>query len=346
MGTATAPFNLGRTTTHEVGHWLNLIHIWGDGPCGVDDLIADTPDSDDANHGCDIGHVSCGSVDMVQNYMDYSDDVCMNLFTQGQKERMRALFDLGGFRESILNSVACNCVSDAQCDDNDACTADSCNLGACLNILLSCDDNSLCTSDGCDTISGCLNITIDCDDNSACTVDGCNNGSCVNADTCCPQQNISIVAGWNLISGYIIPDDVNMDSVFQNIEQDIILVKNNYGQTFIPSMNINTIGDWDFKQGYNVKASASSSLTLGCTPANSSTPILLNAGWNTVSYLRAAPLDISLALSSLGSNLLLVKNNNGQTYIPAQNVNTIGNMQPGEGYQIKLASSGTLVYPP
>lgn len=103
-GTAASPFDLGRTTTHEAGHWLNLLHIWGDGPCGVDDLVADTPASDAPNYGCAAGHVSCGSVDMVQNYMDYSDDACMNLFTAGQKQRIRALFAPGGFRESLHNS--------------------------------------------------------------------------------------------------------------------------------------------------------------------------------------------------------------------------------------------------
>ena len=107
IGTATAPFDLGRTLTHEVGHWLNLRHIWGDGGCSVDDSVADTPVSDGPNYNCTPAHVSCGTTDMVQNYMDYSDDACMNLFTQGQKARMLALFNTGGFRESLLNSNGC-----------------------------------------------------------------------------------------------------------------------------------------------------------------------------------------------------------------------------------------------
>jgi len=69
-GVAAAPFDLGRTATHEIGHWLNLRHIWGDGGCTVDDFVSDTPVSDASNRGCDLGHVSCGTVDMVQNYMD------------------------------------------------------------------------------------------------------------------------------------------------------------------------------------------------------------------------------------------------------------------------------------
>lgn len=107
IGTAAFPFDLGRTATHEVGHWLNLRHIWGDGDCGFDDFVADTPISDDHNYGCEIGHISCNTLDMVQNYMDYSDDACMNLFTLGQKDRMRVLFEAGGPRESLLSSIGC-----------------------------------------------------------------------------------------------------------------------------------------------------------------------------------------------------------------------------------------------
>ena len=107
VGSAQAPFDGGRTATHEVGHWLNLRHIWGDGNCNADDFVTDTPTSDAANYGCASNHSSCSSLDMVQNYMDYSDDACMNLYTQGQTDRMRALFATGGFRAALLNSTAC-----------------------------------------------------------------------------------------------------------------------------------------------------------------------------------------------------------------------------------------------
>ena len=106
-GTASAPFDLGRTATHEVGHYLNLRHIWGDGGCGATDFVDDTPDSDGPNYGCALGNVACGTEDMVQNYMDYSDDACMNLFTQGQSDRMNALFLPGGARASLLTSTGC-----------------------------------------------------------------------------------------------------------------------------------------------------------------------------------------------------------------------------------------------
>ncbi|PKH49876.1 hypothetical protein CXF68_03800 [Tenacibaculum sp. Bg11-29] len=110
----SAPFDKGRTATHEVGHFLNLRHIWGDGGCGVDDFVSDTPESDASNGGCKTTHVSCGTVDMVQNYMDYSDDACMNLFTVGQKSRMRTVLESGGSRRALALSdkfgtpVVCN----------------------------------------------------------------------------------------------------------------------------------------------------------------------------------------------------------------------------------------------
>jgi len=106
-----APYLYGRTTIHEVGHWLNLRHIWGDGPCDQDDFVADTPRSDGANYGCPNTN-SCSNEspdynDMVQNYMDYSNDNCQNLFTLGQKQRMRVLFEPGGFRFSLTQSDGC-----------------------------------------------------------------------------------------------------------------------------------------------------------------------------------------------------------------------------------------------
>ncbi len=115
---AVAPFNLGRTTTHEVGHFLNLRHIWGDGVCGVDDFVADTPESDESNRGCTPTHSSCGTVDMVQNFMDYSDDSCMNLFTEGQKNRMRSVLLSGGTRSSLALSNRCQPPTQPTCNDN------------------------------------------------------------------------------------------------------------------------------------------------------------------------------------------------------------------------------------
>lgn len=119
----SAPYDLGRTTTHEVGHWLNLYHIWGDdgNSCGGSDLVADTPNQADETYGCPGGtvRISCSNGpdgDMYQNYMDYTDDGCMNLFTNGQKSRIQALFSPGGSRVSITTSNGCSGGGGGSCD--------------------------------------------------------------------------------------------------------------------------------------------------------------------------------------------------------------------------------------
>lgn len=103
-GTVSYPYNLGRTATHEVGHWMNLRHIWGDATCGSD-LVSDTPTHNTANYGVPAyPHYSTCSgtpVEMTMNYMDYTDDRGMYMFSNGQKTRMAAIFVSGGARFSF-----------------------------------------------------------------------------------------------------------------------------------------------------------------------------------------------------------------------------------------------------
>ncbi len=112
-GTAAPPYNLGRTATHEVGHWLNLRHIWGDdgSACSGSDLVDDTPNQADEHYGCPkYPQVSCSNApngDMFVNYMDYTDDKCMFMFTKGQKSRMYATLVTGGSRHSVTISGKC-----------------------------------------------------------------------------------------------------------------------------------------------------------------------------------------------------------------------------------------------
>jgi hypothetical protein len=110
-GTAAAPFNLGRTLTHEVGHWLNLFHIWGDdsGSCTGSDQVEDTPNQGDFSLGCPNPATppsSCGVKNMTVNYMDYSEDACMFMFTAGQVARIEAT--MAGARLALTTSAALN----------------------------------------------------------------------------------------------------------------------------------------------------------------------------------------------------------------------------------------------
>jgi len=103
-------YNLGRTTTHEIGHYFGLRHIWGDNSqCSIGDYCDDTPEASSSHSGLGdcafpTSNNGCGSDDMFQNYMDYTDDGCMNLFTLDQKTRMRIVLDESPRRASLKDS--------------------------------------------------------------------------------------------------------------------------------------------------------------------------------------------------------------------------------------------------
>lgn len=101
-------FSKGRTATHEIGHFLGLRHIWGEGGCNSDDFCDDTPNKSGSTEGCPAsGSVeTCNSVDMFQNFLDFTDDVCMNLFTICQSERMRTILENSPRRKSLITSKA------------------------------------------------------------------------------------------------------------------------------------------------------------------------------------------------------------------------------------------------
>jgi hypothetical protein len=110
----SANYNLGRTGTHEVAHWLNVYHVNGDdgSQCTGSDFCDDTPNQGAQNYGCpSFPHPSCSNVsDMFMNYLDYTRDSCMNVFTNNQKQRMWAT--LNSLRSDILSSNGCVPVGD------------------------------------------------------------------------------------------------------------------------------------------------------------------------------------------------------------------------------------------
>lgn len=116
---ASSPFNKGRTATHEIGHWFNLEHIWADeSACNADDGVSDTPQQKAENYGCPSYPQTtqsggrCLTTDpssMYMNYMDYTDDACMNMFSAGQKARM--ISAINTYRSGLLNNGKCGTVN-------------------------------------------------------------------------------------------------------------------------------------------------------------------------------------------------------------------------------------------
>jgi hypothetical protein len=159
---------------------------------------------------------------------------------------------------------------------------------------------------------------------------------------------ISLNQGWNIISTYSMPEIPLMDSVFKSIKNYVSLVKSSSGKTYIPQFNINTIGNWDITQGYQVYATQNTELViLGTFVQPESLVYNLNSGWSIISYIRNTEISPITAFSSLvnQNKLVLVKSADGKSYIPQFGINTIGNLKPKQGYQIYLSGNSEFVYP-
>jgi len=114
IGTAqTGAYNKGRTATHEIGHWMGLRHIWGDSNCGTD-YCNDTPPAQTSNFGCPaypyhVGTCSGNTTgEMTMNYMDYTNDACMYMFTADQKYRAQLILTYSTMRAALITSTVCN----------------------------------------------------------------------------------------------------------------------------------------------------------------------------------------------------------------------------------------------
>ena len=134
-GTYINNFDQGRTLTHELGHWLGLRHVWGDSNCG-NDYCADTPTQQTANGGCPaFPHITCSNItgDMSMNYMDYTNDGCMYMFSAGQKDRMQAVMAAGTPRRAVLltsPALCTNALSATATNSGATCPANNVNLSA------------------------------------------------------------------------------------------------------------------------------------------------------------------------------------------------------------------------
>ena len=162
------------------------------------------------------------------------------------------------------------------------------------------------------------------------------------------SQSIELYYGWNLISSYLNPNQ-SVEEVFTPVEENIVIVKNNYGTAYLPEWNFNGIGAFNSLEGYFVKTTLSTTLNIdGTFILPEENPIPLNNGWSAISYLRtdAVPADLIFAEIVNDNNLVIAKNHLGQAYLPDWDFNGIGNLIPGQGYQLKVNQSDELLYLP
>lgn len=162
------------------------------------------------------------------------------------------------------------------------------------------------------------------------------------------MQSIVLKSGWNLISSYIEPENTSIPVIWNNVKDNVVIVKNNAGATYLPAFDIDDIKNWISSEGYQVYMTSDDFLEVtGLQIVPENTPITLKAGWNIISYLRNSELDCKIAFASItdDGNLIIVKDNFGNNYIPAYDINDIGNLIPGQGYQIYIINNDALVYP-
>ena len=160
------------------------------------------------------------------------------------------------------------------------------------------------------------------------------------------EQKIYLQEGWNTISGYIEPHEKDITGLFEDIQDNLYMIRNNYGEVYWPEYNINDIDIWDSNEGYQVNMKNPDTLIIYGEQLNpEATPISLSRGWNIKPYIVDQPMPVETALESIAPDIELVTNNSGEIYWPEYNVNDIGEMQPGEGYKIFLINAATLTYP-
>lgn len=156
---------------------------------------------------------------------------------------------------------------------------------------------------------------------------------------------LNLQQGWNLFSINVNPSDPDFETIMAPVEANLVILKNSSGQTYIPEYDINNIGELDVEQGYKGYFNQAASLAVTGSPVDPETPISLSGGWDMIAYLPDVVMDIETALAVIVESLVIAKDGSGKTYIPEYDINQIGQMLPGQGYQLYLDAPATLIYP-
>jgi len=170
----------------------------------------------------------------------------------------------------------------------------------------------------------------------------CNNCSDISQITQL-EQTVYFPEGWSMFSFFVEPNNKYIDSILAPLTEDIIIVKDYHGNVFLPNLNFNAIGQLKNCEGYQIKMSNDNSLTInGYFQILDDQPIELPLGWFIMGYLKINPTPFNVLLSEIEEAVIIVKDYNGNAYLPDWDFNAIGDAVPGQGYQIKTNSSAVL----
>ena len=158
------------------------------------------------------------------------------------------------------------------------------------------------------------------------------------------EQEVQLNAGWNLFSTYMSNNNMTVQDVFLPYENQTVIVKNNMGAAYLPEWDYDGIGEMVNGEGYQAKMTSNNNLLFEGDYLNpEDNPVTLSEGWNMIAYLRTEPAAAIHVFENIG-DLVIVKNNVGMAYLPEYGFDGIGNMHPGQGYQVKVLSEQVLEY--
>ena len=161
------------------------------------------------------------------------------------------------------------------------------------------------------------------------------------------QQEIYFNQGWNIASTYIDPENSLIEVLFNPILDDLVIVKDYLGNAYLPEWSFNGIGNAQIGHGYYVKTTVFTSLTFyGAYLTPEENPITISSGWNIIGYLRTTPSPLNEIFESLVASdlIVIIKDYMGAAYLPEFDFNGIGDLNPGQGYQIKANGDCILQY--
>ena len=160
-------------------------------------------------------------------------------------------------------------------------------------------------------------------------------------------QDIGIDEGWNMISSNVHPEPDSIDWIMQPILDEMLLIRDNDGNMYFPDLDIYNLYIWEIEKGYKLYANSETILSIeGLEASPENLPFQLDEGWNMIGYPRNEASSVITMLEDIENDFLIIKDNEGNLYFPAFDINTLGEMQPGLGYLIYITNATTLTYPP
>ncbi len=159
------------------------------------------------------------------------------------------------------------------------------------------------------------------------------------------ELDLNLSLGWNLISSYVIPEDLDLSDVFSDLNT-LLIVRNSQNKIYFPNFNIFEFTTWNNKESYSIYMRQAERLTFyGHDAEPQNIDINLSTGWNSPGYLNNKTAPVSTVLSTITANMLILKNGEGKIYFPNLNIFQFTDMVPGEGYKCYMTAADVLTYP-